>query len=95
MTNIAKACMDLAASSEPVHRRLRNLASTYPEKAFLYYRFNVERAMQNIGLQECKKMEEIGVHTDSYMGDVELEMNRCVQDLMAPPDIKCKYATSN
>jgi predicted acylesterase/phospholipase RssA len=98
LTNIAKRCLELAANPEPAHQRLLGLAlSADPETKFPYYRFNVEQAMQDINLQEWNKMEEIGAHTDAYMGEGEAEskMNKCVQDLMVPPEIECKYATSN
>ena len=48
--------------------------------------------MQDIGLQELNKMEEIAAHTSAYMeeGEGESKRNKCVQDLMSSPDIEGK-----
>ena len=91
--NIAKACVDLVANSEPVHERLfKESKSLDPERQFPYHRFNVERDMQDIGLQEWSKMEEMASYTAVYMeeGEGVLKRNKCVDDLMNPPDIECK-----
>ena len=95
LKKIAEACVELTTNSERVHQRLlKHALSTDPEKKFPYHRFNVERDMQDIGLQEWYKIEEMAVHTTAYMeeGEGELKRNKCVQDLMSPPDIECKKA---
>jgi hypothetical protein len=83
--NIAQACVQLGTNSEFVHQRIlgqvNNVGSTIP---LLYYRFNVDRDMQNIALQEWNKAEEMAAHTAAYMqeGERVVRRNRCVQDLI-------------
>ena len=89
---IREACVELASSSEPVHQRLlKDSTSVDPEKRFPYHRFNVERDMHEIELQEWKQMEAIGSHTARYMeeGEGESKRDHCVQDLMNPAAIQC------
>jgi len=91
--SIARACVDLVTNSEAVHQRLlKESKSSDPERQFPYHRFNVDRDMQNIGLQEWSKMEEMASHTAVYMeeGEGVLRLNRCVKDLMNPPEIERK-----
>jgi len=93
LNKMTEACVELTANSEFVHQRLLKLATSGdPEKKFLYHRFNVERDMQDIELQEWDKMEEMTAHTSVYMeeGEGELKRNKCVQDLMSPPAVECK-----
>jgi patatin-like phospholipase/acyl hydrolase len=92
VTKMAEVCVSLTTSSEPVHQRLLQLSqSSDPEKKFLYHRFNVERDMQDIGLEECHKMKEMMAHTAVYLEETEgvLKRNACVQDLMNPPAMEC------
>jgi predicted acylesterase/phospholipase RssA len=91
--NIAKACVDLVTNSEPVHQRLfKESNSSDPERQFPYHRFNVDRDMQDIGLQEWSKMEEMASHTAVYIeeGEGVLKRNKCVHDLMNSPNMECK-----
>jgi len=93
ITKIRKACVELASNSEPVHQRLFKVSTSKdPEKRFPYHRFNVERDMHEIELQEWKQMDAIGEHTATYMeeGEGETKRNQCVQDLMNPAPIQCK-----
>jgi hypothetical protein len=92
LKNVAEACVKLTTNSETVHQRLFKLVlSADPEKKFPYHRFNVEWDLQDIGLQQWDKMEEMAAHTAVYMeeGEGELKRNECVQDLMSPPAIEC------
>ena len=85
--DIARACVSLATNSEPAHQRLLSQAySQDPSKRFPYHRFNVERDMQDIGLAEWAKWEEMAAHTAAYMeaGEVVQIRDRCVEDLMGP-----------
>jgi patatin-like phospholipase/acyl hydrolase len=90
---MAQACVDLVTNSEPAHQRLlEESTSTDPTKQFPYYRFNVERDMQDIGLEEWNKVEEMNTHTKVYMEERErvLVKNECVRALMTPPVMECK-----
>lgn len=95
LKRIGEVCVQLTTSSEPVHQRLLQLSmSADPEKIFPYHRFNVERDMQDIGLEEYDKMMEMMAHTAVYMeeGEGVAKRNSCVQDLMNPQAMECKYA---
>jgi hypothetical protein len=84
LAKIGEACVALSTSSEAVHRRIYNTAhSQNPELVFPYYRFNVEREMDAIELQEWEKMIEIGDHTRRHMTEVEVEVRKdmCARDL--------------
>jgi hypothetical protein len=85
--DIASACVSLATNSEPAHQRLLSRAySRDPRKRFPYHRFNVERDMQDIGLAEWARWEEMAAHTAAYMeaGEGVLKRDRCVEDLLGP-----------
>jgi predicted acylesterase/phospholipase RssA len=85
LLSIGEACVKLTTNTEPVHQRLlKRSASTDPDEQFPYHRFNVDRDMQDIGLEEWRKVEEIAAHTSAYMEEAEGEINRnkCVHDLM-------------
>ena len=87
LRKIGEICVKLATSSEPVHQRLLNIADSHDaEQRFPYHRFNVERDMDEIELQEWNQLEAIGDHTTRYMAEVEGESKRdkCVEDLMNP-----------
>lgn len=98
LKRIAEACVDLTTDSERVHQRLLNLSiSIDPNKQFPYHRFNVDRNMQDIGLEGWGKIEEMTVHTAAYMerGEGEIKRNNCVHDLMNPLPIESKFIISH
>jgi patatin-like phospholipase/acyl hydrolase len=83
--DIARACVSLATNSEPAHQRLLSQAYVQDSsKRFLYHRFNVERDMQDIGLAEWARWEEMAAHTAAYMeaGEGVFKRDRCVEDLL-------------
>ena len=93
LIKIGEVCVQLATSSESSHQRLLRLSqSRDPDKRFPYHRFNVERDMHEIELQEWNQVEAIGSHAAAYMDEYEGESKRdqCVQDLMNPAPIQCK-----
>jgi predicted acylesterase/phospholipase RssA len=85
LLSIGEACVQLTTNTEPVHERLlRQSTSSNPDLQFPYHRFNVDRDMQDIGLEEWSKMEEMAAHTAAYMegAEGEIKRNNCVHDLM-------------
>jgi uncharacterized protein len=93
LTRIMEASVQLATNSEHVHQRILITAmSTNSDKSFPYHRFNVERDMDAVGLEEWRKMEAIGQHTARYMeeGEGEMKKNRCVHDLMQGFDVDAR-----
>jgi len=86
LKNIVDACVKLATNSESVHERVfRQMVAADADGQLRYHRFNVDRDMEDIGLQEWQKMEEMGSHTAAYMEEAEkvVKRNTCVQDLIA------------
>ena len=81
--NIAKACVDLSTNTEHVHNQMFASASSHHR---MYYRFNVERGMESIGLQDWKASVRIGELTKSYLEENEMRMkkDKCVEDLLNP-----------
>jgi hypothetical protein len=84
LKKIVDTCLQLATNSEFVHERILQIKASNPERQLHYHRFNVDRDMEHIELQDWKKMEEIGVHTAAYMEGAEMvaKKNSCVFDLI-------------
>lgn len=86
-----KACFRLSNTSEFVHDRvMKRSNSSNSDPNFLYHRFNVERGLENIGLEEWNQMIVIGAHTARYLheGEGQNRTNACVQDLVNPPPVR-------
>ena len=83
LKRIAEACVALTTSSEQVHQRVLRKCSD-EGAGCKYFRFQVERGMDEIGLQEWEKMDEMGDHTRRYMdeGEGEAKRDECVDCLM-------------
>ena len=93
LTKIGKACVDMSTSSEPIHEAILRLAnSPDPDLQFPYHRFNVEKGMESIGLEEWKAKVRIGELTTQYMrsGEGEMKRNTCVQGLWKPAPVERK-----
>jgi hypothetical protein len=60
------------------------------DKKFPYFRFNVERDIGDIGLEEWKKEEEMAAHTMAYLQEQEVEERKveCAEYLLNPPEFK-------
>jgi hypothetical protein len=85
IVRLAEACIRLSTNCEKAHQSIIRMAnSPNPTKRFPYYRFNVSRDMQDIGLQEWREMNAVTEHTLSWISEGENEMLRdtCVEDLM-------------
>jgi predicted acylesterase/phospholipase RssA len=94
LKKIAAACVEMSASSEPVHDTMVGTAnSSDPDirQGLRYHRFNVERGMDSIGLQEWKTTVRMGELTAQYLADEEgrQKRNACVQDLLKPSVVEC------
>jgi hypothetical protein len=74
---ILEACAKLTQSSDAVHERMLGTAHWY-------HRFNVERGMESIDLQEWQKFDEMHGHAQNYLetGEGEGKRNCCVEDLL-------------
>jgi predicted acylesterase/phospholipase RssA len=90
---IGKACVAMSTSSDPVDDSVFKIANSRdPGHRFPYYRFNVEKGMESIGLAEWKAKVRMGELTAQYMrtGQGQLKRNTCVQDLWNPEAVERK-----
>jgi hypothetical protein len=88
LIKMAGALSKMITDSEHTHRRVRRIAcSTDVDKQFPYFRFNVERDVGDIGLEEWRKEEELTAHTMAYLHEQEVEERKtnCVECLLNPP----------
>jgi predicted acylesterase/phospholipase RssA len=95
LKKIAIACVEMSTSSEPVHDKIVGLANSrdpYIRAGLRYHRFNVERGMDGIGLEEWKARVRMGELTARYLAEEEgrLKKEACVQDLLKPSVVECK-----
>jgi len=76
--SILNALKKMATNSEAVHRRL---AKRLPED--VYFRFNVNKGLDDITLSDWEKSSRISAHTSSYLAEVDInrEINRCARIL--------------
>jgi len=91
LIKMAGALSKLITDSEHVHQRVRRAAcSTDVDKRFPYFRFNVERDIGDIGLEEWRKEEEMAADTMAYLHQQEVEECKmeCVEYLVNPPEFK-------
>jgi predicted acylesterase/phospholipase RssA len=85
--HIMNALVNLSTSSESTHLRVYQEANSKHESAqFPYFRFNVLRGMDDIGLEEWNKVEAMADVTRSYLQSplVEDELRKCAGGLVNP-----------
>jgi len=88
---IAKEIVELSTRSERVHQEISvESNSKDPSRHFPYYRFNVDRGMEKIRLQEWKAKVRIEELTMGYMDDdgVKRKKNECAEMLCRPSEIE-------
>lgn len=91
LKKIAEHVVELSTSSEPIHQRLSDESNSRDHaRQFPYYRFNVERGMDSIGLEEWKAMVRIEELTARYMdeGDTERKKKMCAEILWKPCEVE-------
>jgi hypothetical protein len=85
--HIMNAVAKLSTSSESTHERVYREANSKDESAqFPYFRFNVLRGMDTIGLEEWSKVEAMTALTRSYLQSpsVQTELRKCAEGLVTP-----------
>ena len=85
--DIINALVNLSTSSESTHLRVSEEANPHDEAAqFPYFRFNVVRGMDEIGLEEWRMAEAMADFTRSYLEspDVKKELGKCAEGLLNP-----------
>lgn len=95
LIKMATGLAQIATNAEDTHRYLQREAKA--NKNIKYYRFNVERDVGDIGLQDWKRQEDIHAHTAAYLEEEEVEEKKaaCVKDLLdSPPRLTSKQLVS-
>jgi hypothetical protein len=95
LKKIATVCVEMSTSSELVRDKMVGMAnSPDPDiRARLHYhRFNVEKGMDGIRLQEWRTTVRMGELIARYLAEEEGRLKReaCVQDLLTPSVVECK-----
>ena len=90
LVKMAGVLSKLATDSEKAHQKLLGAAETTP---FSYYRFNVERDVGDIGLEDHTKSEDIHALTAEYLadGDVHKKEMECVRKLLPDRTFSREY----
>jgi predicted acylesterase/phospholipase RssA len=85
--HIIRGLIELSTNSERMHRQVWGEAHSQDESVqFPYFRFNVLRGMDQVGLEEWRKVERMTAMTLNYLGDPEVkeEMRKCAEGLLNP-----------
>jgi predicted acylesterase/phospholipase RssA len=91
LQEIAKEIVELSTRSERVHQEMSvESNSKDPSRCFPYCRFNVDRGMETVGLQEWKAKVRIEELTMGYMDDdnIKRKKNGCAEMLWRPSEIE-------
>jgi len=82
LLKMANGLTRIVTNTEAVHDGLHREA----DQRFPYFRFNVERDVGDIGLEDWKKLEALTTHTNAYMGTYDSEKKKisCAKCLIDP-----------
>jgi hypothetical protein len=86
-SHLVKSLIELSTSSESTHLRVWSEAHAQDELVqFPYYRFNVQRGMDEVSHEEWKLVEVIADMTRSYLNlpDIKQELEKCAKGLENP-----------
>jgi predicted acylesterase/phospholipase RssA len=78
---LIKTLVDLATSSDDKANLMETRCKNYPG---LYHRFNVDKGLEKISLEEWDKLGEVKTHTLRYLqsGDISQKMDDVVDSLL-------------
>lgn len=81
----AKELVKMSTSAEDTHEDMLKLTSY--DSRVSYHRFNVQRGLDQIGLEEWAKKFELGASTRGYLEgkDTQIAIEKCACDLIKPP----------
>ena len=85
--HIMNGVVALSTNSESTHRRVWGEAHSRDESTqFPYFRFNVDEGMEDIGLEEWKKVIDMTGMTRSYLDEPEVkeDLKNCARGLVFP-----------
>lgn len=80
--HIGKTLVAIATETEQTAERFRR-DKTHLEDSGRYYRFNVDRGLEEVGLEESKKRKEIAAATGRYVGSQSVfkQMRACADNM--------------
>ena len=80
--HIGQTLVEIATETEQTAERFRRDKSHLDDSG-RYYRFNVDRGLEEIGLEESKKRKEVAAATRSYVGSqvVFKQMQACAKNM--------------
>jgi hypothetical protein len=79
---LIKSLEAIATDTENTHRDFRHeKLLTFGIDQNVYFRFNVERGLDDVGLEEAKEIPKIQAATQDYAKDKWDEITRCVSQL--------------
>ena len=83
---MAKAMKSIATDSEKAHERMSRHSRMTKDYILSYFRFNVERDVGDIGMEEAKKSLQIAAHTSAYLAldDSLKKRARCTKYFIHP-----------
>ena len=87
LKGIVKACVDLCNNAERAHNAVFESANSDDVNSrFPYHRFDVDRDMDEISLEEWRRMDEMIALTRNYLSlpTTQLNMGKCVNCLTIP-----------
>ena len=93
LMEIVNACVELCNNAERVHERIFKSAHSVDfNSQFPYHRFDVDRDMDKMSLEEWRRMPEMIALTRTYLlqGETQKNVGQCVKYLLNPPDVECK-----
>lgn len=82
LLKMAGGLTNIVTNTEAVHDGLQREA----DQRFPYFRFNVERNVGDVGLEDWKKLQALRTHTSAYLGTYDLEKKKimCAKCLIDP-----------
>ena len=71
LAEVLKTLVKMATDTETTHRRFEG-AHEYLVKNHIFYRFNVQRGMDKVGLEQASEREHVTIMTSNYMTDPDV-----------------------
>ena len=84
-----------ATNTQKVHQAfLQDIEHQYGHGQNVYFRFNVPRGLEKVGLEEWKELDRTKIVTEKYLDDVWGDIQNCVSQLRCPTgrSIKSSYS---
>ncbi len=90
--SILEALKDMASNSDRVAREMDDL---FEEGSDMYFRFNVERGLEDVTLSDWEKTSRIAAHTHNYINTLPKDVRQIwtdLKDLCGEESEKCRRA---